>query len=174
VNDPLAVLVAQRFAQRHGLARGSTLRMLTADGPKDFHVRGVVDDSGPAASFGGQVVVMFLDAAQIAAVLDRRREIGALRAIGATERQVAAAIVVEAGFLGFCAVVAGVGLGLMESGLFLRTLVLHDTGWHVDFVFPWASTVRIAALAILASMFAGGVAALSAARSDVAGSVVYE
>lgn len=110
----------------------------------------------------------------IAAVLDRRREIGALRAIGATERQVAAAIIVEAGFLGFCAVVAGVALGLMESSLFLRTLVLHDTGWHVDFVFPWVSTVRIGALAILTSMFAGGVAALQAARSDVAGSVVYE
>src|SRR5260221_5101211 len=65
VNDPYAVLVAKRFALRHGLSTGSSLRLLTSDGPKEFHVRGVLEDSGPAASFGGQVVVMFLDAAQV-------------------------------------------------------------------------------------------------------------
>ncbi len=120
------------------------------------------------------VALLGVTGTMIAAVLDRRREIGALRAIGATQRQVTTAIVVEAGFLGFCAVVAGVGLGVIQSTLFLRTLLLNDTGWHVDFVFPWLSTVRIASLAILTSMVAGGVAALSAARTDVAGSVVYE
>ncbi|HEX3593934.1 MAG TPA: FtsX-like permease family protein [Polyangiaceae bacterium] len=120
------------------------------------------------------VALLGVTGTMIAAVLDRRREIGALRAIGATQRQVATAIVVEAGFLGFCAVVAGVGLGLMQSTLFLKTLLLNDTGWHVDFVFPWLSTARIAFLAILTSMVAGGVAALSATQGDVAGSVVYE
>ncbi|HEY2734299.1 MAG TPA: FtsX-like permease family protein, partial [Polyangiales bacterium] len=65
VNDPLALLLSQRFAERHGLHEGSQLRLLTTDGPKQFHVRGVLQDSGAAASFGGQVAVMFLDAAQI-------------------------------------------------------------------------------------------------------------
>jgi putative ABC transport system permease protein len=120
------------------------------------------------------VALMGITGTMIAAVLDRRREIGALRAIGATRRQVATAIVVEAGFLGFCAVVAGVGLGLLQATLFLRTLLLNDTGWHVTFVFPWLSTARIALLAILTSMVAGGVAAFQASRADVAGSVVYE
>jgi putative ABC transport system permease protein len=120
------------------------------------------------------VALMGVTGTMIAAVLDRRREIGALRAIGATRRQVAMAIVVEAGFLGFCAVVAGVGLGILQATLFIRTLLLNDTGWHVNFVFPWVSTVRIASLAILTSMLAGGVAAFQASRSDVAGSVVYE
>jgi putative ABC transport system permease protein len=120
------------------------------------------------------VALLGVTGTMIAAVIDRRRELGTLRAIGATQRQVATAIVVEAGFLGFCAVVAGIGLGWMQSTLFLRTLVLNDTGWHVDFVFPWSSTVRIASLAILTSMVAGAVAAFSATRTDVAGSVVYE
>jgi putative ABC transport system permease protein len=66
VNDPYALLVAKRFAARHGLSTGSKLRLLTSEGPKEFHVRGVLEDSGPAASFGGQVIVMFLDAAQVA------------------------------------------------------------------------------------------------------------
>ena len=120
------------------------------------------------------VALMGVTGTMIAAVIDRRREIGALRAIGATRRQVATAIVVEAGFLGFCAVIAGIGLGLLQSTLFLRTLLLNDTGWHVAFVFPWVSTARIASLAIFTSMVAGGVAAFQASRADVAGSVVYE
>ncbi|HEX2679602.1 MAG TPA: FtsX-like permease family protein, partial [Polyangiales bacterium] len=65
VNDPTAVLLSRRFAERHGLKQDSRLRLLTSDGPKDFFVRGVLEDQGPAASFGGQVAVMFLDAAQV-------------------------------------------------------------------------------------------------------------
>ncbi|HVW29768.1 MAG TPA: FtsX-like permease family protein [Polyangiaceae bacterium] len=120
------------------------------------------------------VALMGVTGTMIAAVLDRRREIGALRAIGATRRQVATSIVVEAGFLGFCAVVAGVALGVLQATLFLHTLLANGTGWHISLVFPWVSTARIALLAILTSMLAGGVAAFQAARSDVAGSVVYE
>ena len=120
------------------------------------------------------VALLGVTGTMIAAVLDRRREIGALRAIGATRRQVAMAIVVEAGFLGLCAAIAGVGLGILQATLFLRTLLLNDIGWHVTFVFPWLATVRIALLAILTSMLSGGIAAFQASRSDVSGSVVYE
>ena len=65
VNDPRALLLSRRFADRHGLKVGSELRLLTSDGPQAFHVRGVLEDAGAAASFGGQVAVMFLDAAQV-------------------------------------------------------------------------------------------------------------
>jgi putative ABC transport system permease protein len=120
------------------------------------------------------VALLGVTGTMIAAVLDRRREIGALRAIGATRRQVAMAIVLEAGFLGLCAVIAGVGLGILQATLFLNTLLLNDIGWHVTFVFPWFGTIRIALLAVLTSMLSGGIAAFQASRSDVAGSVVYE
>lgn len=66
VNEPTALLLSERFAQRHGLEKDDSIRLLTVHGPKEFHVRGLVEDSGAAASFGGQVAVMFLDAAQIA------------------------------------------------------------------------------------------------------------
>src|SRR5688500_5515628 len=65
VNDPTALLVSARFAAKHGLKKDSRLQLLTSEGKKDFFVRGIVEDSGPAASFGGQVAVMFLDAAQV-------------------------------------------------------------------------------------------------------------
>lgn len=65
INDPLALLVSSRLAKRHQLKLDSPVKLLTAQGLKQFHVRGIVEDSGAAASFGGQVVLMFLDAAQV-------------------------------------------------------------------------------------------------------------
>jgi putative ABC transport system permease protein len=65
VNDPTAVLVAKKLARSRNLKVGSELKLLTAEGEKVFHVKGLLEDEGPAASFGGQVVVMFIDAAQV-------------------------------------------------------------------------------------------------------------
>jgi putative ABC transport system permease protein len=109
-----------------------------------------------------------------AAVIDRAREIGMLRAIGATRRQVATAVVVEAGFLGLSAAVTGILLGVIECHLFLRTLMVAGTGWHVDFIFPWAATTRIASLVIVASAIAGWLPALRAARTQVASALAVE
>jgi propionate CoA-transferase len=53
----------------------------------------------------------------LAAVIDRIREIGMLRGIGATRRQVVQSLVTEAAFLGFAAVVCGVIGGVPQSGL---------------------------------------------------------
>jgi putative ABC transport system permease protein len=64
-NDPTAILISKKLAVRRNLKRDSPLALLTSDGVKTFYVRGILDDSGPAASFGGQVAVMFLDAAQV-------------------------------------------------------------------------------------------------------------
>ena len=64
-NDPTAILVSKKLAHERGLTVGSELPLLTAEGAKTFRVKGLLDDQGPAASFGGQVVVMFIDAAQV-------------------------------------------------------------------------------------------------------------
>jgi putative ABC transport system permease protein len=66
VNDPSAILVSQKLAAERGLGLGDELSLATPGGVSTFHVRGLLEDSGPASSFGGQVVVMFLDAAQLA------------------------------------------------------------------------------------------------------------
>jgi len=65
VNDPTAVLIAKKLAKERGLTVGSELPLVTTQGVTTFHVKGLLDDEGPAASFGGQVVVMFIDAAQV-------------------------------------------------------------------------------------------------------------
>lgn len=97
-----------------------------------------------------------------------------LRAIGATRRQVALAIVVEAGFLGFCAAVSGVVLGLLQCRAFLDTLLSAQTGWHLEFVFPWAAALRTGTLVVATSALAGALPAWRAARVALTGLQVNE
>jgi len=120
------------------------------------------------------IALMGVIGTMAAAVLDRLREIGMLRAIGATTRQVALSILVEAGFLGFCAAVIGAGVGAIHSKLFLTTMFFSTTGWHIEFVFPWAAAARVSGLVVAASALAGGLPAWRASRSDVTAAIACE
>lgn len=110
----------------------------------------------------------------VSAVLDRTREIGMLRAIGASLGQVTAATVVEAAFLGFCAVVGGVLTGSLQCLLFLQTLAVEQAGWHLDFVFPVAAAARIGLVVVLTAAIAGYLPGHRAARLDVKEALAYE
>jgi putative ABC transport system permease protein len=110
----------------------------------------------------------------IAAVIDRRREVSMLRAVGATRGQVAGAIIVEAGFLGLCAALAGVIIGMLECRVFFQTLLAVQTGWHLEFVFPWASALQTAGLVIVTSALSGAIPAWHAVREDIVSAPVGE
>jgi putative ABC transport system permease protein len=103
----------------------------------------------------------------VAAVIDRKREIGMLRAIGATRGQVAAAIIVEAGFLGFCAALLGITVGVLECRVFFQTLLAAQTGWHLEFVVPWVAALRTGSLVVLTSALAGAIPAFRAVHEDI-------
>ena len=47
-NDASALLVSRRFATRHSLGMDGELDLITAEGAKTFHVRGILEDSGAA------------------------------------------------------------------------------------------------------------------------------
>ena len=110
----------------------------------------------------------------IAAVIDRRREISMLRAVGATRAQVAGSIIVEAGFLGLCAALAGVIVGMIECRVFFETLLAAQTGWHLEFLFPWGSAARTGSLVVVTSALAGAIPAWRAVRDDIVTASVGE
>lgn len=120
------------------------------------------------------VALMGVIGTMAAAIIDRQREISMLRAVGATTGQVALAIVVEAAFLGLCAAVAGIGVGIVECHIFFSTLLTAQTGWHLDFVFPIADAVRTGALVVATSALAGGFPAYRAARAHLVTSAAGE
>jgi len=110
----------------------------------------------------------------VAAVLDRKREIRTLRAIGATRSQVAVALMVEAAFLGLCAASAGILVGVAETLVFFKTLVATETGWHLSFVFPWLSALRTSLLVVVTSALAGSIPAYHALKGDLTHEPVCE
>ncbi|HWP85353.1 MAG TPA: FtsX-like permease family protein, partial [Terriglobia bacterium] len=65
--DPRSIVVGDRLAARYRLAAGSTIELLLNDRAAAYTVRGILAPSGPAKSFAGNLVVMDIAAAQLAA-----------------------------------------------------------------------------------------------------------
>jgi putative ABC transport system permease protein len=120
------------------------------------------------------IALMGVVGTMVSAVLDRMREIGMLRAVGSTRGQVVVALVTEASFLGFCAVVGGVIAGTLQCFMLLKIVTENLAGWHIDFIFPFVSTLRIGLLVVLTSGVAGFLPGLRAARLDIKQALAYE
>ncbi len=100
------------------------------------------------------IVVAMLGAANslLALVLDRRREIGLIRYLGADSAQVRSMILTEAGLLGLLAGVLGLALGVALSLVLIYVVNKQSFGWTIQFhppvtllagalVLVWAVTV---------------------------------
>ena len=81
------------------------------------------------------VVVAMLGAANslLALVLDRRRELGLLRYLGASAGQVRGMILTEAAFLGLLAALVGLALGFALSLLLVFVVNKQSFGWTIQF-----------------------------------------
>ncbi|MFN7955648.1 MAG: FtsX-like permease family protein [bacterium] len=135
--------------------------------------------AGFEVSKATEVIVLIISALGIvntllAAILDRTREIGILRAVGATRRQIEGAVLAEAGLLGAMGALIGLALGLANAYPFVRVSMLRLVGWHLDFHLDvWAlAGAGIAAVAI--SMLAGLHPARQAGRLNILDAIEYE
>jgi putative ABC transport system permease protein len=81
------------------------------------------------------ILVAMLGAANslLALVLDRRRELGLLRYLGASGSQIRRMILTEAGFLGLLASLLGLALGLALSLLLIFVVNKQSFGWTIQF-----------------------------------------
>jgi putative ABC transport system permease protein len=81
------------------------------------------------------IIVAMLGAANslLALVLDRRRELGLLRYLGASAIEVRNMILVEAAFLGFLAALVGLALGFALSLLLIFVVNKQSFGWTIQF-----------------------------------------
>jgi len=88
-------------------------------------------------------------------VIERRRELGILRAIGAGRGQVRAMIVAEAAMLGAIGQVAGAGLGVLLALVLVYVVNFQSFGWTIHLAIPWTSLLQMAALVIATTLLAG-------------------
>ncbi|HET9492868.1 MAG TPA: FtsX-like permease family protein [Chloroflexia bacterium] len=106
-------------------------------------------------------------------VLERTREIGVLRAIGATRGQIRRLVVAESLLLGM----AGTALGLLVGlalGYGFTTLIGNLFSANAAYYFPFAGVVFAIALALIMALVASLLPARQAARVKIVQALQYE
>jgi len=101
------------------------------------------------------VAVMGIAGALLTLVIDRRRELGLLRFLGASIGQVRKLILVEAGLLGLLANIAGLALGFVLSLVLIFVINKQSFGWTIQFHWPVAVLVSALSLVYAATILAG-------------------
>lgn len=93
------------------------------------------------------VAVMGVAGALLALVIDRQRELGLLRFLGAAVPQIRKMILMEAGLIGLLSNLAGLGLGIVLSLLLVFVINKQSFGWTIQF--HWPVTVLVGALSLV-------------------------
>src|SRR5206468_9307329 len=110
----------------------------------------------------------------LASVLDRTREIGVLRAIGATQAQVRRMVVTEAGWMGL---IGGL-LGLFAGSVMAYHHVVYNTkeltGWTFQFYYPYGVALFSVLAAVILCLLAGYGPAKQAASTPIVTAIGYE
>ncbi len=87
--------------------------------------------------------------------LERRRELGILRATGITRGELRRLITTETGLVGLCAGLLSLPLGLAMAFVMVRVINRRSFGWTLHFSVPPAVLAQALALAIVAALLAG-------------------
>lgn len=105
-------------------------------------------------------------------VLERAREFGMLRAVGATRRQVRRLILAESLLLSAAGSAFGILAGLWLG--YVLVLTMQANGFHFAYYFPLGGLLMTLAFGLLLGVTAALLPARSAARMDVVDALRYE
>ena len=97
-------------------------------------------------------------------VLERRRELGMLRLIGAARRQVQRIVVVEAALIGAASMLIGLAVGLALSLVLVFVINVQSFGWTIQFRIPWIFLAQVSVVVVIATALAGLLPARQATR----------
>jgi putative ABC transport system permease protein len=101
------------------------------------------------------VAVMGVAGALLALVIDRKRELGLLRFLGASATQIRRLILAEAALLGLLANAAGLLLGFALSLILVFVINKQSFGWTIRFHWPVAILTGAISLIFAATVVAG-------------------
>ena len=112
------------------------------------------------------VAILGMAGALLTLVIDRRAELGVLRTLGASRRQVRSLVLTQAGVLGLLSSVAGLALGCALSVVLVKVINKQSFGWTIQFHWPVALLLASLSGVYAASILAGYYPALVASRRD--------
>jgi len=122
----------------------------------------------------GVVAVIGVVTSLLISVLGRTRELGLLRAVGATRGQVIHTVLAEAVLLGVIGTVLGIVIGLPLLWYLVRVIFFEEAGFLFPVCVPWLETLIIAGLAVGSATAAGMAPAIQAVRLRIADAIAYE
>jgi len=120
------------------------------------------------------VGIAALGVISLRAVVERRQQIGMLRAIGYKRGMVQLSFLVEAGFIALSGIVIGLVLGLAFAANLFTSGEFGETSEGVGFTVPWAQIGIVAGVAFLAALLMTWLPARAASRVAVAEALRYE
>ncbi len=110
----------------------------------------------------------------LASVLERIREIGMIRAIGAFKGQVSRIVVVESVILGLTGGILGVIVGTIQGWMSVEGFGNGEAGMSINYLVDYAALGKAIILAIGFSALAGLYPARRAARTNIVEALAYE
>jgi putative ABC transport system permease protein len=122
----------------------------------------------------GIVATLGVVTALLISVLQRKRELGLLLAVGATPGQVLRSVLAEAAFMGLFGTVLGALVGIPLEWYVVEVILREETGFVFDTIVPWKAGAGIAAGAVLMATLAGLLPALHAVRTRIPEALQYE
>lgn len=66
LTDPRSIVLTEKFAARRGISIGNRITLMIGNARREFIVRGLLADSGPARALDGRVALLDIAAAQVA------------------------------------------------------------------------------------------------------------
>jgi len=120
------------------------------------------------------VAIFGVMTALLISVLGRRRELGVLRAVGATRAQVIHTVVAEAALIGLFGTLIGLFVGLPLEWFVVKVIVFEETGFVYPLHLPWTEALLIALVAVAGATLAGLLPAIHAMRLRIADAIAYE
>ncbi len=122
----------------------------------------------------GVVAALGVVMALLISVLQRRRELGLLRAVGATRHQTLLTVLWEAMLMGAFGTIIGIAAGVPLEWYLLRVVIFEESGFVFPVIVPWRETTILAALSIGIATGAGLFPAIHAGRLRIAQAIAYE
>lgn len=122
----------------------------------------------------GVVAALGVVTALLISVLQRKRELGLLLAVGATPGQVLRSVLAEAILMGIFGTVIGILIGLPMVWYVLRLVLVEESGFLLDVLIPWKQTGVIATVSITTAALAGLLPAIRAIQTRIPDALQYE
>jgi putative ABC transport system permease protein len=116
----------------------------------------------------GVVIALFIS------VLQRRQQLGLLRAVGATRPQVLRTVLAEAILMGIVGAIVGFAVGLMLEWYVLDVLLLDESGFSFPMRIPWREAGLVMSASVLLATLAGWWPAYHATRLRIPEAIAYE